>query len=103
MVSWRWFPAANLDYYVAYPLGIKLYAEGQLERIHKYAWINKLRGEIPVGSDAYFISSNRDFADPADYFRDAYRTLLPPDTIFINRCGKRVLEFYVFRLKDRQR
>jgi len=101
MLSWRWFPAANLDHYVATPLGIKLYAEGELERIHKYKWINLERGTIPEGSDAYFICSSREFADPVPYFSQKYKTLFPPDTIAIVRGGKRVMEFYIYRLKDR--
>jgi hypothetical protein len=101
MLSWRWFPAANLDHYVATPLDMKLYAEGSLSRIHKYQWINQARGPIPRGSDAYFISSSRDFAEPATVYGGKYKTLLPPDTIVIVRGGKRVMAFYVFRLKDR--
>lgn len=101
MLSWRWFPAANLDYYVAQPLGMKLYAEGSLERIHKYAWINQIRGEIPLGSDAYFITSARDFAEPSRYFGQQYKRILPHDTIAIERNGKRVMEYYVFILQER--
>ena len=43
IISNNWFPAAHLDYYIAHPLNIKLIALGNIERIHKYYWINKTR------------------------------------------------------------
>lgn len=52
IISYRWFPAANIDYYVARPLGLKLFAMGKIERIHKYARINNFRGGFKKGMDA---------------------------------------------------
>ena len=45
-ISWRWFPAANIDYYMARPRGMKVLALGKFEEIHKYAWLNKDPGRF---------------------------------------------------------
>ncbi|MCK9617283.1 MAG: glycosyltransferase family 39 protein [Lentimicrobiaceae bacterium] len=99
IISYRWFPAANLDYYVAQPLGIKLYAVGTLERIHKYYWINHLRGIPAAGTDAYFITLSHDFKDPLPLYGDCFDTILPPDTLTITRCGKSAMNAFVYRMK----
>ena len=61
IISFRWFPAANLDYYVASPLGIKLTTMGKLSDIHEFYWINKVRGELKKDESAYFLCTSRDF------------------------------------------
>lgn len=99
LISWRWFPAANLDYYVAKPMGLKLFAFGALEQIHKYYWINKIRGPIPYGEDAYFICTNRDKKNPGTLFRDQFHEYSLPDTVPVFRAGRQVMEFYIYRLR----
>ncbi len=103
LLSWRWFPAANLDYYVAMPMGLKLFAFGKLEQIHKYYWINKIRGPMPYGKDAYFICTNRDKKDPEKLFRDHFCEYSLPDTLPVYRCGRQVMEFYIYRLHHYQK
>jgi hypothetical protein len=44
LVTYRWFPAANLEYYVARPAGKVVLAAGELDAIHHYAWINNRHG-----------------------------------------------------------
>ncbi|MCX6273343.1 MAG: glycosyltransferase family 39 protein [Bacteroidetes bacterium] len=100
MLSWRWFPAANLDYYLARPLGLKLYASGNLEKIHKYYWINKIRGPISENKDAYFICSSRDELDPWSIFSRSFNRFEGPDTVPVYRNGVRVMDFYFYRLRS---
>lgn len=97
--SHRWFPAAHLDYYVAWPTGRFVYAFGPLERIHKYLWIDHSLGIPPDSSDAYFITSSRDFYDPRPLYGGAFQTILPPDSIAITRSGDTVMYQYVYRMK----
>jgi len=101
--SYRWFPAANLDYYVAWPTGRFVYAFGPLERIHKYLWIDYELGIPSEGSDAYFITSSRDFYDPHSLYGDAFQIIMPPDSVPITRSGKTVMYQYVFRMKGLKR
>ena len=100
ILSWRWFPAAHLDMYVAKPNGKVVKAIGSLERIHKYAWMNKQRGGFEKGMDAYFITFSTDFEDPNKNISAFFEQILLPDTIRIERRGIIVKEAYVYRLKN---
>lgn len=95
----RWFPAANLDYYVARPLGIKLLTLADIERTHKYAWITQYRGGFHLGMDAYYFSSSYDFSDPNGQYTDYFTTIETPDTIPVYRNGKLIEYHYVWRMK----
>jgi hypothetical protein len=90
ILSFRWFPAANLDFYVATPLGHPLFAMGTLERIHKYYWIDKARGPLKQGSSAYFITFLDDNPHPRNLFGNLYDSIYIPDTLSIIR-GKDVI------------
>ena len=100
LISYRWFPAANLDYYAARPAGLKMFAVGNLERIHKYHWINQYRGGLKQGMDAYFITTSHDYKDPVLLYKENFDTILPPDTIAIFRGGKKAMNAFVFRMKN---
>jgi Dolichyl-phosphate-mannose-protein mannosyltransferase len=98
-ISYRWFPAANLDYYVAKPCKMQVMAIGGLEKIHKYAWINKIRGGFTPGMDAYFLTSSRDFHNPNKLYPGYFKEIYLSDTIPIIRNGQKVKNFYVYHLK----
>lgn len=99
IISHRWFPAANIDYYVARPNGIKVLTMAPLERTHKYAWITEYRGGFKPGMDAYFISSSYDFEDPHWNYQD-YFTIETPDTIPVYRKDLLVKYYYIWRMQD---
>lgn len=100
ILSHRWFPAAHLDYYVARPRGMNLLAIGDLERIHKYAWINRERHELLLDSDAYYITSSRDFQDPAKLFGKYFVFIEKPEIIKIFKRDQHVENFFVYRLRS---
>jgi hypothetical protein len=99
-LTFRWFPAANFDYYVARPLHRKVYAFGDLERIHKYFWINGERGRLKPGSDAYYIALSDDYEDPVSLYGNMYSMIIPSDTIYITRGSDTVRKAFVYRLID---
>ena len=99
IIQQRWFPAANLDYYVARPLGIKLLTLADLERTHKYAWITQYRGGFHLGMDAYYFSSSYDFTDPNGQYADYFTSIKAPDTIPVYRNGLLIEYHYVWRMK----
>jgi 4-amino-4-deoxy-L-arabinose transferase-like glycosyltransferase len=99
ILSQRWFPAANLDYYVARPLGIKLLTMAELERTHKYAWITQYRGGFEPGLDAWYFSSSYDFSDPNGHYKDYFFRIEKPDTIPVYRDNRLVMYHYVWRLR----
>jgi hypothetical protein len=100
LISYRWFPAAHLDYYVAEPLGIKLYVAGTLERMHKYAWINDLRGKPSLHSDAYFIFPSNDHKDPNEVAPAFYSRYFLDDSIPVYRSQQIVKYYYLYIFKD---
>jgi hypothetical protein len=98
IITYRWFPAANLDYYVARPVNKKVYALGTLTRIHKYYWIDRERGNIPKGSAVYYLAFSDDFQYPSDLYGKLFDTIFPPDTIPIYRGKELIRKVYVYRL-----
>ncbi|MBU2649856.1 MAG: hypothetical protein KKA81_02885, partial [Bacteroidetes bacterium] len=103
IISYRWFPAANIDYYIARPLDMQVLAIGDLEKIHKYAWINRERRGFRIGMDAWFLTSSRDFKDPALLYPGYFREITPVDTLAITRGGKHVYNVFVYLLKNLQK
>jgi hypothetical protein len=96
--TFRWFPAANFDYYVARPDGKKVYALGTLTRIHKYYWIDKERGNLPKGTDAYYIALSDDFTHPDELYGRLFDSIGKPDTLPILRGNELVRKAFVYRL-----
>ena len=99
IIASRWFPAANLDMYVAKPTNRKVLAIGTMERIHKYAWINASRGGFYIGMDAWYITDNYDFIHP-DNVSIYFETISPPDTLKISRNNKICKDIYIYKLKN---
>ena len=88
MVGLNWFPMANLDYYIAYPLGINMFGLNDINKIHKYAWINEYRGGLQKGADYWFLNKSSDYYDPERYLENHFEDIVPCDTIVVDRCGK---------------
>jgi len=99
LFTFRWFPAANFDYYLCEHTGRKVYAIGSLSRIHKYYWINQIHGNLSKGSDAWFVGLSDDTYDAAYLYGWMFDSISKPDTVNILRYGKIVRQAYVFRLK----
>ena len=100
IVSYRWFPAANLDYYVARHTGRFVLAYGPLKSIHKYYWINRDRGGFRQGMDAYFVTTSRDFKDPRELFNGRFKVIDLADVFPVMRGGKVAEYGFIYRLKD---
>jgi hypothetical protein len=97
-MSYRWFPAANIDYYLAQPLGRKVFCIGKMEDIHYYAWINKYNAGLRKNMDAYFITSSRDFKDPVLLYPDYFQSIEACDTLPVTRGGEIAMNFFIYRL-----
>jgi 4-amino-4-deoxy-L-arabinose transferase-like glycosyltransferase len=100
--TFRWFPAANFDYYVARPLKKKVYCFGELERIHKYYWINRERGNLLKGSDAWYIALSDDYEDPVALYGKDYEFIMPADTLAILRGKDTIRKAFIYRLIQRK-
>jgi hypothetical protein len=100
IVSHKWFPAAHIDFYVAQALNKKLFVIGEMNDIHKYAWINKWRGDLQKGSDYYHVAVSNVYKDPAELFGNYFEKIEPMDTIEIKRGGRIMRYAFFYRLKN---
>ncbi len=99
IVADEWFPLANLDYYVARPLGMKVMGVGYIEKLHKYLWINEQRGGFTKGEDFWFLTDSRYLKNPEGLYPGGFESIIPIDTITIERGGKSAKNFFVYACK----
>ena len=100
IVANQWFPLANLDYYVARPLGMRVMGLGWPEQLHKYLWINDERGGFQLGEDYWFLSDSRYMKDPKETYQWFFKEIELVGIIPIERNGKTVKNFFVYTCKD---
>ena len=100
IVANQWFPLANLDYYVARPLGMRVMGLGWPEFLHKYLWINDERGGFHLGEDYWFLSDSRYFKNPKETYQWYFKEIELVGIIPIERGGKTVKNFFVYTCKD---
>ncbi len=100
IVSFKWFPGAHLDFYVAHPRKRNLFLIGEMNDIHKYGWINNKRGGLQKGSDYYHIAVSNLYKDPNELFKNYFEKIEPIDTVEIKRAGKTMRYAFFYRLKN---
>ena len=100
LISYKWFPAAHLDYYVARPLHLDLFAIGEVQDIRKYSWINNQRGGIKKGADAYCIAISNQYKDPSILYANIFEEIERVETIKVFRGDKHVRNAMVYRMKN---
>ena len=99
IVADQWFPLANLDYYVARPLGMKVKGIGYIDKLHKYLWINEERGGFEQGESFWFLTDSRYFKDPCVLYQWLFKEITLVGTIEIGRCGKPAKNCFVYTCK----
>ncbi len=100
IVANQWFPLANLDYYVARPLGMRVMGLGWPEQLHKYLWINDERGGFHIGENYWFLSDSRYMKDPKTTYQWYFKEIELVGVIPIERDGKTAKNFFVYTCKD---
>ncbi len=100
IVANQWFPLANVDYYVARPLGLRVMGLGWPEFLHKYLWINDERGGFHLGENYWFLSDSRYPKDPKTTYQWFFKEIELVGVIEIDRCGKPAKNFFVYTCKD---
>ena len=96
----KWFPAGHILFYTATPLNLKVIAIGQLEDVHKFAWLNKAQEGLKLGEDAYCIVPSNLPSNPELLYGPYFEKMLAPDTIPIKMNGVLLRNFYVYRFKN---
>ena len=100
LVSFKWFPGAHTDFYVASPAQRNLFLMGEMNDIHKYAWINLKRGGLKKGGDYYYVAVSNLYRDPNEAFKNYFEKIEPMDTVEIKRAGKVMRYAFFYRLKN---
>ena len=99
LVSFRWYPGAHLDYYVAKPMHKEIYLIGDINAIHKYYWINKEKDPLLIGQDAIYITRSRNFNPPDKTMSKHFKSSVLLSKFPILRGGE-IVEFgYIYLLK----
>jgi hypothetical protein len=99
IVANQWFPLANLDYYVARPLKMRVMGLGWPEQLHKYLWINDERGGFHLDEDYWFLTDSRYLKDPKETYQWFFKEIELVGIIPIERNGKTVKNFFVYTCK----
>ena len=99
-LHYRWFPAAHYDYYLAEPNNINLIVSGDVSNSHKYLWINKERGGIPKGYDAYYLTTDTVNRSANEMYAPYFKFISTPEQIVINRNQKPFIYYYLYILHE---
>ncbi len=102
IISDYWFPAGHLDHYCAVPFHRNLIAFGNLNSIHHFAWLNKIRPRLINGTDAYFIYPTNEYGPPKAKLKKAFRTVGDPVLIPQFRSRQLVRYFVIYRMRHFQ-
>lgn len=95
----KWFPAGHILFYTARPLNKEVIAIGQLEDVHKFAWLNNKQQSLKIGDDAYCIVPSNLPSNPNELYSAYFETIGKPDTIPMISKGVLLRNFYVYRLQ----
>jgi len=90
------YQSAHIDYYLARPLEKKLIAFGELEDVHKYAWINAERGYLKEGEDALYITHSRAYKSE-DLIKPHFQNMEMIAQLPVERGGVLAEYFFIFR------
>lgn len=81
-------------------MNLKVIAIGNLEDVHKFAWLNQSQQGLKLGEDAYCIVPSNLPENPVALYGAYFEKVLTPDTIPIITKGVVLRNFYVYRLKN---
>ena len=98
IVVGKWFPAGHLEFYTSRTTGYPLLGVGPLQDIHKFAWLNKVRPALTLGTDAYCIVPSNVPFNVAEAYGSSFKTIDTPIRINQIRGGVVVRYFLVYRL-----
>jgi hypothetical protein len=96
----KYFPGGHIEFYVSRPSGIPVIGVGKLQDLHIFAWLNKDRPPLRLGTDAYCIVPSNFPMNVADAYGAYFTTILPPVELKQIRNGGVVRYFYIYRLKN---
>ncbi len=99
MVTYKWFPGAHMDYYVARPLNKPLIGVGTFVELHQYVWTNRVRPSLQKGEDALCIVPSNYPGILAESYAKYFDSMEVLHTFTIFRSGQVARYFTVYRLR----
>ena len=96
----KWFPACQLELYTSRLTGLPIIAIGELEEVHHFAWLNRIRKPLTIGDDVYCIVPSNVPTNVAESYSQYFETIEKPDTLAQMRNEIAVRYFYIWRLKN---
>lgn len=97
VIAHKWYDAAHIEYYAAYPLRLRVLAFNDLTDIRNYHWLNKKRRPLQIGDNMYYITATKDFKSP-EIYKEYFDKIETPDTIKVFR-GNDIVEYaYVYKM-----
>lgn len=100
IVDGKWFPAAHLDFYVAYPLRAVLIGKGSMQDLHHFLWLNNYRPPLRLHDTAMAIVPSNYPTDPTNSYRDYFDHVTLIKTFIQYRSGQICRYFRVYRLEN---
>lgn len=97
----NWFPACQLELYTSRKTGLRVIGLGELQDLHQFAWLNKVRKPLQQGDDAYCIVPSNLPMHVDEKYKGQFSLIEKPDTINQIRSGAVVRYFYIWRLKGK--
>lgn len=98
IVTHKWFPGGHILFYIAAPLHKDLIGVGNLEDLHKFAWLNKDLKGLELGQSAYCIEPSNLPSNTEDLYKDIFVKIELARIIPINVKGVELRYFKVYRL-----
>ena len=98
IVTHKWFPGGHILFYIATPLHKDLIGIGNLEDLHKFAWLNKDLKGLQLGQSAYCIEPSNLPSNTELLYKDIFEKVELATTIPIKVRGVELRYFKVYRL-----
>ena len=95
----KWFPAAHIAYYLAYPIHSKVIGVGELNDLHNFAWLNKV-DDLKDGEDALCIIPSNYNEDVKTLYANVFSSITQLHIFTEQRDGKISRFFTLYLLKN---
>jgi 4-amino-4-deoxy-L-arabinose transferase-like glycosyltransferase len=100
IVTHKWFPGGHILFYVSTPLHKALIGIGNLEDLHKFAWLNKDIKGIQLGQSAYVIEPSNLPSNTTEMYSPYFNKIELAAIVPITIRGVELRYFKVYRLLD---
>ena len=94
----KWFPGGHILFYIAQPLHKSLIAVGNLEEVHKFAWLNSEMDPLYIGQSAYCIVPSNLPANPQELYGPYFERIELATIVPIQTKNVLLRNFRVYRL-----